>query len=505
VSGVRSERRADPAPLAGNPSLPESELATENSAMSVSTVPPPPGLPEPEANYSPLSLVALGSLLVSAAAALTVVVGGLIAAIYHTPLLLPLWVLALPVATALCCVWARYRIKTSEGTLSGLALTSWGIGLSLLFGLGYSAYYAATYLAVRSQARTTADKWLDEFKKGNTVEAFWQTLPGTKSNKSRDELEIQFNVPAGPEPARGPYSTMASMDFVRFIQLGGDKTTVEFQGVDDWGWEKEGFLVKLKYKITTPYAEFPLIVSAHGHDSRNRDKPGREWTILLGGTRMDPDGLRLSPAGQLAYLRGRAANEFAQKWVQQVTIAGLPTGIAYGATLPDRELARQKGIGNRLGLLTVGGPVVLLDNEAQPFLDGLHKYQEGSLVHTEAPMFWADESHRQAIITKVKGLFDPDGHDKPLEFRLFPFTVPDIRQEGDEVLVRVEFRFNVKREGPEPPFVVDGLLVVALENANNTDSKAPHWYIKSMELLRGRTATPPNNQASRPMPPPPGR
>jgi hypothetical protein len=476
--------------------------------MSVPTLPPPPALPEPEANYSPLSLFALGGLLLSAAAALTVVVGGLIAFIYSTPLLLPLWVLLLPIVACLVCVFARYRIKSTEGALGGLGLTSWGIGLSLLFGLGYSAYYAATYLAVKNQARTAADKWLEELKKGNTVEAFWQTIPGATGNKSRNELEIQYNMPTGPEPSRGLYSTIASTDFVRLIQLGGDKTTIEFLGVDEWDWEKQGFLVKLKYQITTPYARsFPLIVTVFSQDSRNRDKAGRQWTILWGGTHLDPD-VRWTPTkeeGTLALVEGRVASDFAQRWVQQVTLGGLPTGSAYQATLSKKEVDRQQGIGRQMGPLTLNGPAALLNPAAKPFLEGLWKYQEGSLVHAEAPMFWADESYRAVIISKVKGLFDPESPDRPLEFRLLPAMVPEIRQEGDEVLVRVEFRFNIKREGAEPPFVVDGRLVVALENVDPTNPTTTHVYIKAMELVRGRTAVAPNNQAQRGMPAPPGR
>src|SRR5438105_1534056 len=62
--------------------------------------------------------------------AVPVGVGGLIAFPGRTPWLLPLWTVAIPLAAAACALAARWRIQTSEDTLSGKALTTWAAGLS---------------------------------------------------------------------------------------------------------------------------------------------------------------------------------------------------------------------------------------------------------------------------------------------------------------------------------------------------------------------------------------
>jgi hypothetical protein len=475
-------------------------VSTQGTPATVPTLPTlPPGIPTgDEAGYNPLSLFALGALVLAAAYALTVAVGVLISLLNHTPLLLPLWTLLIPVGTALCCGFARYRIQTSEGTLSGLPLTTWGLGLSLLFGLGYAAYYTATFLAIRNQAQDSVQKWLQELREGHTEKAFWLTVPPSARTEGRQELEIQFNTPAatGNPTNRGPYSNFVSADFVRLLTLGGDQTTTRFDGVEEWGWEKDGFLVKLRYQVTTPYATFPLIVATHGMDSRSRDKPGRQWTILMPSSQTDGQP-RFTEEGETLMKQGRSSSEFTQIWVQAVNRDGLANG--YLLTLPVDERVRQVRIARRFGLLAVAGFGALLDNESRAFTDGLLKYQQGNLVQADSPTFWADATQREAIISAVKKLFDPQHNEKPLELRPLQVMIPDVRREGDDVCVRQDIRLTLKRGPNDPPFLVDASLVL-VENPN--DRKAG-WRVKAIELVRGRTAAPAGGPGQRPTPLPP--
>src|SRR5438094_859508 len=82
-----------------------------------------------------------------------------------------------PVAAVLCCWIARGQIQRSEGTLSGSALAGWGIGLTLVFGLNYLAYYASTTFAIRQQAREFTREWLEMLKQGKVDEAFLRMIP----------------------------------------------------------------------------------------------------------------------------------------------------------------------------------------------------------------------------------------------------------------------------------------------------------------------------------------
>src|SRR5438067_2270089 len=140
----------------GRPAPPE--------AVTPALVAMPSGeVPEP---YQPLSLLAIAGFLLCLLYALVVIGGGVVALINHTPWLLPLWTLLLPIVGVTLAWVARGRIQGSEGTLGGMALVTWGIGLGVLFGLTYTAYYTATYFAVRQQATDFAERWLADVRAG---------------------------------------------------------------------------------------------------------------------------------------------------------------------------------------------------------------------------------------------------------------------------------------------------------------------------------------------------
>jgi hypothetical protein len=456
----------------------------------------PPGVPmnSEETEYNPLSLFALGAMVLAAVYALVIGVGAVMSLVNRTPLLLPLWTLFIPLGAVLASWFARFRIQTSEGTLSGLSLTTWGMGLGLLFGLGYAAYYTATYLAVENQARKSVDEWTQKLKEGDVEGAFWLTVPPAARTGGREELEIQFNTPSGaPNPmARGPYSTIQSMDFIRLIVLGGKQTSINYLGVDEWGWENNGFVVKLKYQVTTPQVSFAMTIVTHGTDSRSREKPGRQWTVLINISRADPP-FDFTKDGGAMLDQARSASAFGQLWVQSANLVGLPNG--YLLTLPPDERDRQARIAKRFGLLVVAGFPALLDPEARTFTDGLARYQQGTLVKAESPEFWANPSHKEAIIYAVKKLFDPQRNEGLIHIAPFPFNIPDLRREGDEISIRQDIRMTLKRGPNEAPFMVEGCLVL-VENANEKS----RWRVKSFELVRGRTAP---AQAGGPPPMPP--
>src|SRR5437660_3385416 len=111
---------------------------------------------------------------------------------------LPGWTLVVPVAAAVLSWVARARIRGSEGTLGGAALTTWGLGLSLFFGLNYALYLTATFLAVRQQASDFAQEWLAELRQGHLDRAFLLTIrpPRPAANAGlREEIELRYNEP----------------------------------------------------------------------------------------------------------------------------------------------------------------------------------------------------------------------------------------------------------------------------------------------------------------------
>src|SRR4029077_1325564 len=80
---------------------------------------------------------------------------------------------------------ARWQIRASEGTRAGLKLTKWALGLGLLFGCVYEAYYYGNVLAIRQQANVFADAWLRVLEKKNFKEAYFYSSPPAQ-RKGRD-------------------------------------------------------------------------------------------------------------------------------------------------------------------------------------------------------------------------------------------------------------------------------------------------------------------------------
>src|SRR5260370_15621505 len=167
---------ADAADRASESIAEAADRASESVGDSASAAAPSAPGGETPAPYSAVSLLAiLGfSLAVVYGAGLTV--ASLVALLQRTPLLIA-WSLLIPAAAAAVCAAAHLRIRNSEGALSGLALTRWGLGISLILGLLYVAYFTATYLAVSAQAKAFADQWFDDLAHDRVAEAYLLTLP----------------------------------------------------------------------------------------------------------------------------------------------------------------------------------------------------------------------------------------------------------------------------------------------------------------------------------------
>src|SRR4051812_13385041 len=104
--------------------------------------------------YNPLSILAVLGLGAAALYAGIVIVNAVSALQRGEPLLLPDWFLLLPLAGAGLSLLALRQIRNAEGTLSGERLCQWGLGLSVVVGLAYGAYYLVTGWAIQHQANT---------------------------------------------------------------------------------------------------------------------------------------------------------------------------------------------------------------------------------------------------------------------------------------------------------------------------------------------------------------
>src|SRR5262249_31014972 len=87
---------------------------------------PPEPVDAPDQTYRALSVLALGGFSVSALYAVITLLLGVVALISRKPMTALGATLVVPVTAFLVCLLARFRIKSSEGTLAGGALASWG-------------------------------------------------------------------------------------------------------------------------------------------------------------------------------------------------------------------------------------------------------------------------------------------------------------------------------------------------------------------------------------------
>ena len=270
-----------------------------------------------------LGLARFAALALAGFYAIPIGIGGLVAFPGHPPWLLPPWTLVIPLLAAGCGWVARLRVQASEDTLSGKPLATWAVGLSLFFALSYTAYYTATYIAVRQQAVQCANDWIERLQKDDVERAFVMTIsPWNRARDGsvpRDVLELNFNSRRGLE--LGQYSLFAQQAYVRLLR-GTSKPNVELLTDHDWGFEEGGYKVSLSYRVTTPYWTFPLEITVHGLESPSGAHKGRRWYVQPGRTFVRVGEVTLTPRRQ-----GRAGTHGKQPRVCRGLDLGSSTAI----------------------------------------------------------------------------------------------------------------------------------------------------------------------------------
>jgi hypothetical protein len=375
-------------------------------------------------------VLALVSFGLAALYALFMVVGGIIALATRQPFLLPAWWWLLPVAFILVGWVARNQIETSEGSLSGMALARWAIGLPLVIALVYGAYYAATYFAVTRQARAFAKKWLEHVQKGEVEEAYWQGNPPPRTSQPdlRGALEIMHNSEVDME-GKGKYTRFTQANFVRFLQMAGEQAKVEFAGVNNWTYEGKGYRVDLVYRIHTPVAFYETLVAVKGTSGPNLK--GRQWQVLhdATGTPNKPESYTFTDDGKKLSSLSQEAAAHANRW----------------------------------------------------FTEQINTGSGDARILTADKNFWVPSTEsREAILSAVKKMFDPD---KPTLIQPYSFnrdSVPLINQEGDTTHFAFDLHFSVSQEvKTKPPYQIEAFLKV---DARNND-----FEVVGIELIRART------------------
>jgi len=275
--------------------------------------------------YRPISGFAITGFCISALYALLILYAGFRALSRGEPLLLDGFWLLLPVSGAVLCMIGQVQIRNSEGTRAGMKLTSWGLGLSICFGLGYFVYALGTGLAIRQQSNRFVMEAGDDAgflphlqrsgsSKTDLNAAFLLTVPpggrGTARPDNDADMRAAFDRP-DPDGNPGQLTNFAGSSLPMLFRSGSDKEIqVEPLGVMEWAYGKDGFLVRRLYRIKTE--DFVADVLLSTKSSEGREGENRKWYVLLNESKIQSK--EITPLGKaIEKIRVRAA-DFLKEW-----------------------------------------------------------------------------------------------------------------------------------------------------------------------------------------------
>jgi hypothetical protein len=437
----------------------------------------------------PLLIVAAAVLALVGFLAVPIGIGGLMAFANQAPWLLPTWTVLIPVTGVVLSWLARSRIRASEGTLSGADLATWGLGLSLFYGLTYGAYVTSTSLAVTHQAGAFAQEWLEEVKAGRLENAFKLSLKpedrmGQPSDKTelRSILEVRYNAPTSGRSASGLFSMFCGRDYVHFLQGAGPDAHVQPLGVVTWEYENDGYKVVLKYRVTTPQASFFLMVPVFGHESRTKEFKGRQWHVMLDQTGVARDTFpNMTEEGQTLMEQSMVAKAFAVAWLGKVTARDWDG--AYLDTLPASERKGQEKARQKWHSLSVATGVAALaspDADVRAYLRQRDAFLDGQMIRSDPETFWATGRFRKEILDEIKTMFRPAAS-HGIMLNLNPSAVPVWKGEGAQRRYVFDIQMMIPNPNGVPNYMLEGQIVTVPDGAGS-------WRIEALELLRGNKA-----------------
>jgi hypothetical protein len=376
---------------------------------------------------------------------------------------MPIWSFFVPIVALVLCWAARARIRDSEGTLSGLAFTTWGLRLSIVVGLTYAAYYTFTFVAVYLQATDCAGQFFAELQQGRSDKAFLfamrEPVKGLEDSEIRDRLENLFNSP-GPTGG-GAYSQFRRGPFVRALESSEGEARIKSVGVTEWEY-KGGYRVVLKYHIDTPLNEFDVNVETFGRDSKPSEPRGRQWQVVLqkGEPAIIPGTLKMKPRGEDFQRDAMMAWNLALAW--QDKINQMKWDEAFLDILPP-DKRDQAGKGQ---------------------VNGWKKLAEANLIRIDDKKFWTGKAQRDDILRHVRNTFDSK---RGFSFQLQRGDVPLVRASDGRVSAYFDAQLTYQEENSaKPKYVVEGQLVVSA--AEDEAKRAPSvWRVEGIELESGRT------------------
>ncbi|HVS39763.1 MAG TPA: hypothetical protein VMS17_29670 [Gemmataceae bacterium] len=461
----------------------------ENTVTASAPSAAPAASTDPAPVYGSVSLVAVIGFALAALYAGFLLLGGVVALFNHTPMLLPIWTLAIPIAAAAVCWAARTRIRKSEGALSGARLAMWGVGLSLIVGLLYTAYYAGNYMAVTAQAKSFTDQWLDLLKKDQLDRAFMYTLAPEERPADdaglRDSLELN-NDRGGPNG--GQLTSFRGSELVRQFQQDAGKADLQFLGVSSWEYNHGSYTVAVAYRVATAAMTVDVQVTAVATDDQNGE---RQWRAMETHYLKNP--AFTSEGDRMALLTGQA-RDFAQQWLDN--IVGSHPDQAYLQTLPPTERDSHRKETESFpavaaSVIGLPGPSLAqgpLAAAATLTSSSYGRYLAGGVVQYDHDKFWVaagqtDTPARRTLQARkaepVRAVFSEARKDLPS--MMMGRTLPYYSHNGTANRVALDMSFV-----PNGQIVQAHIVLTA--DFGSAEPQRDLWRVESLELVSSKTA-----------------
>jgi hypothetical protein len=239
--------------------------------------------PRSETGYRPISGLALAALGVAAVFALSIGLIGLTAFFTEQPFFVGIWVVIFPMAGLALAIAAQRRIRRSDGAMGGEGVAGWAWWLSVLFGLGFVAFYFGTYLAARRQAEDWNARWFKMVQENRLIDGFLMTLDPAhrKFYKPGDSGAVyqRYGLIPISQGGKPQFIDYFHNDIVQLLREAGPDAQITSLGVRDWIRYQGGFRMAATYEIATPTANFALLLVTRG--SEGKEFEGRQWTVSL--------------------------------------------------------------------------------------------------------------------------------------------------------------------------------------------------------------------------------
>ncbi len=434
-----------------------------------------------DVDYRRISGFAIAGLVIGGLFVLFLLLQILMGFSSRSTVLMPLWLEFLPALGVVLSFLGMRSIRTSGGTLAGMRIAKVGLWLSLVAGLGYGSYYGATYLAVRQQADTAVQIWVEKLRQGKLNEAYLLTqAPNDRRGVNPDDertMENRFNAsPKGP-PGSAPKAGMLDMfrdnELIYMLRQGGKDTKAVPLGVRTWDENGGAHTIRRVYGIETPEGSFALQIVALGQDDPSSPDKSRAWKIGFMESSVEKETLRKNLLGQrLDSLRAQAV-KFVMDW-QHLLKIGNPE-LAYALTLDPKD---RKAVEDRIA-----------EKKAPPagFDEAFEKGGILDFANTKTRV----GTGKETVEKSLKTFLSKSGKgDTVLSFRPAPLTAKRLWSlDADKrVLLPVECSVTV---GPPPtgPESYTAELILWLQSEPGAlDSKgAAQWRLTKIECLRVKT------------------